>query len=148
MISMKNSKKTRTKSSKIYEDLANLTLEDSGENSSEEKTDDDPVAADKCSPILGGQVYSQSLPSGMARHMTSGSTNNTTSMTTSSSATLSSTSSTITSTPVTSIIHETNCSCPYCYVRNRNKQKYKFSAKAASVRTTTNGKNLVSLPIS
>ena len=88
----------------LYEDLANLTLEDNREDSSKKKKEDDPVAADKFPPILGGQVSSQSLPSGIARHMKSGSTNKTTSMTTSSSATLSSGSSTITSTPVTSII--------------------------------------------
>ena len=40
----------------LYKDLANITIEDSDEDSSIKKTDDDPVAAAKCPPILGGQV--------------------------------------------------------------------------------------------
>ena len=98
---------------KLYEDLANLTIEDSNEDSSIKKTEDDPVAAAKCPPILGGQVSSQSRPSGMARHMKVGSTNKTSSTTTTSS-------STTTSTPATKIIHEADCSCPYCYNTSRN----------------------------
>merc|ERR1712240_713050 len=53
----------------LYKDLANLTLEDNREDSSKKKKEEDPVTADKCPPILGGQVSSQGLPSGMARHM-------------------------------------------------------------------------------
>ena len=117
---------------KLYEDLSNLTLEDSKEDSPSEK-EDDPVAAAKCPPILGGQVSSKSRPSGMARNMTLGLTNKTSSITTTTILTPSS--STTTSTPSTQIIHEENCSCP-C------RQKLKFSANVASVRTTTNGKTL------
>ena len=85
-------------------------------------------------------MSSQSHPSGMGRHLKVGSTNKTSTTTTPSSTT--------TSTLATEIIYEADCSCPYCYVRSRNRQKFKFTANAASVRTTTNGKNYVSLPIS
>ena len=67
---------------KLYEDLANLPTEDSTEDSSMVKTEDDPVAAAKCCPILGGQVSSQSHPSGMARHLKVSSMNKTASATT------------------------------------------------------------------
>ena len=38
---------------KLYEDLANLTLEERKEESSMEKKEDDPVTATKCTPISG-----------------------------------------------------------------------------------------------
>ena len=81
----------------------------------------------------------------MARNMTLGSTTTTSA---GSITTLTPTSSRTTSTPINpQIIHEENCSCPYCYVRSRNKRRLQFSASAASIRTPTNGKNSVSMPI-
>ena len=62
---------------KLYKDLANLTLEDSKEDSLSKKKEDDPVAAAKCPSILGGQVSPKSRPSRMARNMTLGSTTTT-----------------------------------------------------------------------
>ena len=110
-----------------------------------EKKEDDPVAAAKCPPIQGGQVSSESRPSAMARNMTLGLTT-TTSIGSTTTSTPPSTRST--STPMNpQIVHEENCSSPYCYVRSRNKQRLKFSASAASIRTTKNGKNSVSMPI-
>ena len=106
---------------KLYKDLANLTLEERKEESLMEKKEEDPVAAAKCTPILGGQVSTQSRPSGMARNMTLGLTT-----TTSTGSTTTSTppSTRSTSTPMNpKIVHEENCSCPYCYVRSRNKQR-------------------------
>merc|ERR1712240_951074 len=106
---------------KLYKDLANLTLEDSKEDSLSKKKEDDPVTAAKCPPIQGGQVSSESRPSGMARNMTLGSTTKTSAMSTTTSTP---TSSTTTSPPRNpQIIHEKNC-----YVRSRNRQKLKFSA--------------------
>ena len=49
---------------KLYEDLANLAIEDSNEDSSIKKTEDDPVAAAKCPPILGGRCHLKAVPLG------------------------------------------------------------------------------------
>ena len=47
---------------KLYEDLANLSLEERKEESSMEKKEDDPVTAAKCTPISGGLVSNQRCP--------------------------------------------------------------------------------------
>ena len=132
---------------KLYEDLANLTLEDSKEDSLMEKKEDDPVAAAKCPPILGGQVSSQSCPSGMARNMILGSMKTTAARSSTPPASPTA-AATTTSTPANPVlVHEENCSCPYCYVRIRSKKKLQFSTNAASIKTPTNGKNSVSRPV-
>ena len=49
---------------KLYKDLANLTLEERKEESLMEKKENDPVAAAKCPPILGGRCLLKAAPLG------------------------------------------------------------------------------------
>ena len=48
----------------LYEDLANLNLEERREESSMEKKEDDPVAAAKCTPISGVWCLIKAVPLG------------------------------------------------------------------------------------
>ena len=142
----------------LYKDLSELNIKDtSGEdnNSSNEtiihnikQEEDDPATTVLCPSILGGQVYTANHPSGMVRSTLLGPTKKSMPEPSSTASTTSSSSSTTRQEGYSSnVIHESDCGCPYCFVRKSNKKKLYFSVNAANmIKQSNNTKCSMSRP--
>ena len=135
----------------LYEDLSNLKIQenqdsDNSDSSSNntvieaEKTQEIPDNVASCPPIPGGQVYNINHPPGMESALklnTSTGTENSTPPPSSSSKSKYEYG--------TQVIHEEDCTCPYCYIRKSSKKKMSFTVNTANmVRQTTNVKSSMS----
>ena len=92
-----------------------------------EKKEDVPDNVASCPPIPGGQVYNVYYPPGMASTIKL-KTSTGTEDSTSSSPSLSARKHEY----GTQVVHEGNCTCPYCYIRKSNKKKMYFMVNTAN----------------
>ena len=127
--------------------MSNLNIQENSDSSSNntiieaEKTEESPDNVALCPPIPGGQVctivHSLGMESASELILSTG---------TEASATPPQTSSRKYKYG-SQVIHETDCTCPYCYIRKSTKKKMSFSVNAANmVRQNTNAKCSMSKP--